>query len=67
VHRAFGVLHTWQQVLQIDGVQMLLTRPIIITYGNQPPPPGYVKCNIDVAIFVDGQQVGMSAYLRNAT
>ncbi|KAK2415610.1 hypothetical protein QL285_038076 [Trifolium repens] len=69
LNRAKGVLSAWQ-VAQKNNSRTGVTGPDIshddaIAETWKPPREGYVKCNIDAAIFSADCKVGMEAVLRD--
>lgn len=63
IGRAQGLLHAWQHARKNSCEQVQRQHQVQpITWQ---PPTGFVKCNIDVAIFASDKIVSMGACVRD--
>jgi ribonuclease HI len=64
IGRANGTLQAWQHARQPTDTVQPPQQHVQVTPW-QPPPTDFVKCNLDAAIFVHEQCIGMGACLRD--
>ncbi|PNX59759.1 hypothetical protein L195_g051582 [Trifolium pratense] len=60
-------LHSWQQACASTETEHHQQQHVVSAVLWQPSPSNYVKCNLDAALFVTEQMVGMRACLRDET